>query len=736
MLRLFAFACATAVAAMLASASPFRLETAAGATAETQERTTFRDPPGIAPAGAAPDVAAATISTDGADTLTLRISVPGEPTLTPETSVSVYLDTDQNAATGNSGGADYLLVVDGAERAPALARWTGGDWDFEVAQATLHASWSSGPTIEIDRTELGSPTAVGIAVVAERRVGGDTFRDRAPNAGSWNYAIRLAEPDTDGDGRPDSADNCPFVPNPRQADSDGDGLGNGCDPTPVPKDAQPPRVEALATGWKTGRIVSLRYRLADDTRSSRERIRVFRRNRLVAELRTPLTQIEDGVVYTVLWRVPRRLTGRMRFCVRAWDEKGNRSRAAACASILRRSVPLRPCRVVCPTARAAPKAAYLPDGTLLMRGQRFFALGLSQPPPLGATTPWGQGALDAVAAAGANLIRVGRVGQAWAAAEIDEARRWNAEAAARGLVTWMDLRELALAAPGTAEEAMLANVVGALRSDPGLGLWRGVDEPWWGGWHHSALLHSFQTLSSLDPAHASLTVQAPRGTRWDLRPYASVTDAHGVDVYPVGYRLRDPNLHRVGIWTAIVRSVTPTNVVTTTLQACFSGADDPAGSGAFVLPTFRQERFMAYDAIINGARGLIFFGGHLRTCHRPLDQAHGWNWTFWTRVLGPLMNELGRNGPLYPVLVSPRLPLRLGVSDATTQVDVRRAGPKELWVLAARHGSGTKRVTISGLPAWVRKAFVYREGRVVRVRGGVLTDRFSRWGVHVYRFTR
>jgi hypothetical protein len=37
-------------------------------------------------------------------------------------------------------------------------------------------------------------------------------------------------PESDGDGVPDSVDNCPSVPNPSQANLDGDGLGDACDP--------------------------------------------------------------------------------------------------------------------------------------------------------------------------------------------------------------------------------------------------------------------------------------------------------------------------------------------------------------------------------------------------------------------------------------------------------------------------------------------------------------------------
>jgi hypothetical protein len=375
-------------------------------------------------------------------------------------------------------------------------------------------------------------------------------------------------------------------------------------------------------------------------------------------------------------------------------------------------------------------------GTILVDGLKAFPIGLTRPPALDARTPWGTDALTEVTSAGVTLLRVDPLDGRWSAEALAAARAWNAAAAARGARTWVNLRELTSAGPGTPEEASLQEAVGALKDDPGLGMWKGADEPWWTGLGPERLHHAYSATKTIDPSHLWVTIQAPRGNPWDLAPYSAVTDLHGVNVYPVDYRIPDPRLDAVGRWTRAIRSVTPNQAVFATLQICFSGSDDPAGSGAYVMPTRRQERYMIYDAIINGARALNFFGGNYRECLSGTDLEAGWNWTFWNTVLKSLIMEIGPRSALYPALLAPGTDRALWPSDATTQLRSRQVGTRDIWVIAARHGRGTKRVTIRGLPRSVRGGIVYTERRRVAVRNGAFTDTFGRWAVHVYRFRR
>lgn len=78
------------------------------------------------------------------------------------------------------------------------------------------------------------------------------------------FGTRLEQ---DGDGIPDTADNCPGTPNPDQADADRDGTGDVCDPTPQgtipPTIAVPGHITANATG-PDGATVAYTATASDD----------------------------------------------------------------------------------------------------------------------------------------------------------------------------------------------------------------------------------------------------------------------------------------------------------------------------------------------------------------------------------------------------------------------------------------------------------------------------------------
>ena len=60
----------------------------------------------------------------------------------------------------------------------------------------------------------------------------DTYNGSDGYGGDGFVARLCQHSDTDGDGIPDTADNCPTVPNPMQEDADGDEIGDACDNCP------------------------------------------------------------------------------------------------------------------------------------------------------------------------------------------------------------------------------------------------------------------------------------------------------------------------------------------------------------------------------------------------------------------------------------------------------------------------------------------------------------------------
>jgi len=350
--------------------------------------------------------------------------------------------------------------------------------------------------------------------------------------------------------------------------------------------------------------------------------------------------------------------------------------------------------------------------------------------------------LTAVVAAGVNFFRVGPAYRQWKLSDIAAVEAWDRAAVFRGAHTIISLNTLSAAKPDSRDSGLLWKIVTSLTSDRfsrGIGLWKGADEPLKAGVPASALRFAYWRVTSrgerswcagktpLDPAHLWLTIQAPRGSAAALAPYSKVTDSDGVDVYPVSTTTLAPKLHQVGIRRHTLASITPDQSTWTTLQICVGRNR----RHDFVLPSTHQERYMIYDAIINGARGLAFFGGDNPRCWNPGDRTHHWNWTFWSRTLKRLIQQINAHSLLAPALIDPDSTHQLTATDPTTEA-ISRNTNGDLWIIAARHGNATKNVTISGLPKTITTATVYTEHRQITIKHGTLTDTFHQWQVHVY----
>lgn len=308
---------------------------------------------------------------------------------------------------------------------------------------------------------------------------------------------------------------------------------------------------------------------------------------------------------------------------------------------------------------------------------------------------------------------------------------------AHGLRGWVWLGKAPRVPPN---ERLLSAIVDGLKGHPGLGAWKGWDEPAWAGVPAAPLRQAYTRIKQLDSKHPVVIIQAPRGTAAELARYRGSFDVTGADVYPVSY---PPGVHaaRANRDLSVVGDVTRTMVaaagrkpVWTTLQIAWSGVLPPAHVPR--LPSLPDERFMAYQALVAGARGLVFFGGHLQQVMRPADAAAGWNWGFWDEVLRPLLAEL-TSAAVAPALTAPTV---RGVVTGAKDVDLvaRRAGGF-LYLIALRRSRSTSTVGFTGLPRSIRSGEVLHEWengdfREVKVAGGGFRDWFGPHDAHVYRF--
>lgn len=149
----------------------------------------------------APDITSVNVSNDDSANITLKVNISNRPALTQDMLILIFMNTDQNLATGApQDGSDYVLQL--VAGSVGLFQWNGSDYTFAQSQASLTYSYdATGATIHINGADLSNTKGFSFSVVAQSGITYDASGnptnldsapfDAAPDPGHGTYSYKL-----------------------------------------------------------------------------------------------------------------------------------------------------------------------------------------------------------------------------------------------------------------------------------------------------------------------------------------------------------------------------------------------------------------------------------------------------------------------------------------------------------------------------------------------------------------
>lgn len=358
---------------------------------------------------------------------------------------------------------------------------------------------------------------------------------------------------------------------------------------------------------------------------------------------------------------------------------------------------------------------------------------------MGLTTPEGGDGWKELADGGISVVRSKVSGEHWTTDTQGELERYMDVAHSHGMYVWPMLHEL-VSSPRPGADQRLREFINRFKTHPGLLFWKSADEPEWGKIPAPRLVEAYHVIRDTDPDHPVWICHAPRGTLQTLAPYNDACDILSTDIYPVSFPPGKHSLQAnkaismVGDYTRRMMQLSGgKKMVFMVLQAGWSGIDPRNNpKNRVMFPTSREERYMLYQAIINGANSVSFFGFPVALSGR--DAQLGWNWTFWRAVVKPLLEEIRPGSELYPVLTAPETTCPLTFTGKPfIEARWKEVGPY-LYIFAAAREGKERRVTFSGIGDG--SVAVLHEDRMLEGKNGSFSDTFKEHDVHIYRALR
>ena len=209
---------------------------------------------------------------------------------------------------------------------------------------------------------------------------------------------------------------------------------------------------------------------------------------------------------------------------------------------------------------------------------------------------------------------------------------------AAGLMTWTSAGVIDLKDPEASAKA-LTDRVNAVKTHPSLAFLETSDEPAW-TWMKpeprvsaETFATSYPIVKAADPDHLLYTNHAPTNLISTLAAYNAGTDIAAVDIYPVnpgnlkpqyalfedGYQgdLNNIYISQVGEYCDKMRKVAGANRPVFMVLQAFAWEmltdEKERDAGKVLYPSYEQTRFMAWQSIVHGANGIIYWGSYRRS---------------------------------------------------------------------------------------------------------------------------
>jgi len=290
------------------------------------------------------------------------------------------------------------------------------------------------------------------------------------------------------------------------------------------------------------------------------------------------------------------------------------------------------------------------------------------------------------------------------------------------------------------------------KDQPALLCWETVDEPAF-TWNSAELrvkpeplIQTYNLIKAEDSEHLVYMNHAPVNLVSTMQKYNPGNDIVACDVYPViphGIRpsyaifpdglqgdLLNPYISQVGEYVDKMRRVTGSGKPLFMVLQGFSWEmlrkENDRDPKMIKYPTYEESRFMAFNAIIHGANGIVYWG----TSYTPQPSSFWFDLKKVTHELGKMQNILAAHNVKMKIEKEYH---ELGHSvDAGIEMLVKNYNNKT-YLLTANADKNPAKITFKSLINYTN-GNVLTENRTIQIKDGEMTDTYKPFDVHIYEF--